>query len=387
MDENRLRYLYQRFNERTASDTEVEEFYLALLEPEAERLIKSIINKEWDNSSVVYETEVAQYKAEEIYQHIISKTPLATKTKQLWPRIAAAAAIILAIGVGVFFYMNQSVKETVQSAAYVNDIDPGKQGATLTLANGKKIKLADAANGEIAQEAGITVTKTADGQLVYAIKETNNDLNKINTLSTAKGETYKLRLPDGSLVWLNAASSLTYSANLKERGKRRVRLDGEAYFEIARDNAHPFVVESKGQQVEVLGTHFNVNAYKDEVIARTTLLEGSVNINGKILKPNQQAELSAIGIKIRDVDAQDAIAWKEGYFTYNGETLSEIMKQVARWYDVEVIFEDAGLKEKTFLGSIGRFEQISKVLNMLSRTEVASFTIEGKTIKIKKKNK
>jgi transmembrane sensor len=313
------------------------------------------------------------------------------KVRRLWPRIAAiaAAVAIMVFGVGLFLYKNQQKTSTL-IVAYANDIAPGKVGATLTLASGKKIRLGDAANGEIAKEAGIIITKTADGQIAYKIKESTFGENKINTLTTAKGETYILTLPDKSKVWMNAASSLTYSASLRERGLRKVKLEGEAYFQVAKDKAHPFIVESKGQEVEVLGTHFNISAYSDEPVIKTTLIEGGVKVtanhHSRILKPNQQALLTGNGaIKVSDVEAEYDVAWKNGFFLFNGERLESIMIKVARWYNVEVEYADPAFKSKTFIGTISRFEKVSKVLNMLERTDVATFKIEGNKIIIGKK--
>lgn len=313
------------------------------------------------------------------------ETPL-----KLWPRVVAAAVAIIIIGAGLFYYNVKQKDQPEQAVVHHVDIEPGKQGATLTLASGQKIRLSDAVNGELAKEAGVSITKSEDGQLVYEIQNSESDGNKINTLSTSNGETYKLRLPDGSLVWLNAASSLTYTASLIERGKRTVRLNGEGYFQVAKDKAHPFIVESNGQQIEVLGTHFNVSAYGDDPQTKTTLEEGSIKIASgaerRILKPNQQAILSEKGIQVKEIDAELALAWKSGFFLFDRESLESIMIKVARWYDVEVMYTDPALKAKTFTGTISRFEKISQVFSMLEQNEVANFKIEGRKITISKMN-
>lgn len=319
---------------------------------------------------------------------------MGAKRVTLWPRIAVAASIALAVSVGGYFYYTNQHSKIQQTPTYVADIAPGKLGATLTLANGKKIRLSDAAKGQLAREAGVAISKTANGQLIYEFKAlpggaVENNLGAINTLTTAKGETYILTLPDNSKVWLNAASSLTYSAALTERRQRRVKLSGEAYFEITKDKQHPFIVETDKQEVEVLGTHFNVDSYADQPETKTTLLEGSVKVTGKsgvkIIKPGQQAILSENSIKVADVEAEDAIAWKNGYFMFDIETLESVMQKISRWYDVTVVYEDPALKSKTFLGTISRFENVSKVLNMLERTDEARFSIKGRTIYISKK--
>lgn len=319
--------------------------------------------------------------------------------RKLYPfrRIAAAAAIAaLIFGAGLFYY-NLNIHDQTDQVVYKKDIAPGKSGAILTLANGKKVRLNDAANGEVAKEAGITITKTADGQVVYSVSSPQNEAKQsYNILTTAKGETYMLILPDKTTVWLNAASTIKYSASLNTMEERRVQLSGEAYFQVSKDKKHPFIVETNKQTIKVLGTHFNVNAYEDEGKTRTTLLEGSVQVSihtqvpggageSEILKPNQQAILNGGKFRVSDVDAQDAIAWQQGYFAFNSETLEEIMNRVERWYDVKVIFEDPSLKKETFIGSVSKYEQVSKVLRLLAGTNTVTFKIEGSTIRVSRK--
>lgn len=246
-------------------------------------------------------------------------------------------------------------------------------------------------NGELARQAGVKVTKSASGEIIYEITsaaKVENQGGAINTLSTARGETYQLRLPDGSRVWLNAASSITYSANLLQHGKRKVRLQGEGYFEITKDKVHPFVVESKGQQVEVLGTHFNVKAYGDEPAMATTLLEGSVMVSqaGKevILKPGQQALNKDNAFAVAIVDMNETIAWKNGLFMFKGEKISEIMKKVQRWYDVEIVYNDGKVGALKFSGTISRYDHVSKLLDILETTGRVHFKIEGRRIIVTK---
>jgi transmembrane sensor len=317
------------------------------------------------------------------------------KTVRLWPRVVAAAAAIMVLGAGVLFYNSKTALEDARPPVQLaHDVAPGVQGATLTLANGQTIRLSDAANGQIAQQAGVRVSKTADGQVVYQVKSSASEVttSMMNTLKTEKGETYILTLPDKSKVWLNAASSLTYAANLNEPGKaslRKVKLVGEAYFEIAKDKAHPFVVESGGQLIRVLGTHFNVSAYAGEEV-RTTLLEGSVDVSAdargrQVLKPGQQAVLSAQDLSVKEVNPDYAVAWMKGYFMFNNETLETAMLKIARWYNVEVVYDDHALKKETLFGTISRFGNISGILKMIERADVVRFTIEGNTVHVKRK--
>jgi len=304
------------------------------------------------------------------------------RTIRIWPRILTAAAVVAVLfGAGLFYHNLKSNKP--DQIVYKNDVAPGKSGATLTLANGKSIKLTEANNGELAEEAGVVITKSDNGQLIYEIKSHSGAANTFNTLSTAIGETYKLRLPDGTFVWLNASSRLTYTAKLLEEGKRSVKLEGEGYFEVAKDKSHPFVVESRGQRVEVLGTHFNVNAYHDEPVIKTTLLEGRVRVTqhneSKQLKPGEQSINTGNHIIINKADTELAIAWKNNKFIFDSQHIDDIMRMISRWYNVEVIYTSEISKE-TFWGSISRFDNVSQVLKKLESTEKVHFKIEGRKI-------
>jgi transmembrane sensor len=271
-------------------------------------------------------------------------------------------------------------------------VRPGSVGATLTLGDGQEIKLADQQIGKLAQTGGVQISKLANGQLLYEIQDQNNQENQINTLSTARGEVYQLRLPDGSRVWINSASSISYNTNLNNQqrgGQRIVRLSGEAYFEIAKDKKHPFVVKTTGQQVEVLGTHFNISAYPSDKFTHTTLVEGVVKVSNasesRLLKPNQQAELAGSGLKVTDINAAYEVGWKDGVFVFNYEPLEAVMTKISRWYDLKIVYVDSSVKEELFFGTVSKFEQLSKALNMLARTEVVRFEVEGKTVRVFKK--
>lgn len=301
----------------------------------------------------------------------------------LWPRVAVAAAVATMIFGTVLFY--QQDKNKALESAYSKNIKPGKQGATLRLANGQNIRLAEVGAGELVRQAGISIRKSKDGQLIYEINSLEGSENPTNTLFTANGQTYQIRLPDGSVVWLNAGSSLTYHEKLAHEGQRRVILSGEAYFEVAKDKSLPFIVATKDQDIAVLGTHFNVRSYGDEPIVTTTLLEGSVKIEDKsqhnlVLKPGQQARLKAQSFSVTKVNAEDAIAWKNGMFVLDNQDLESIMKQASRWYNVEISFEDESLKTEVFRGSVSRFENISQLLEVLESTGSVHFKWKGRRI-------
>lgn len=309
------------------------------------------------------------------------------KILRLWLKIIAVAAVLAVVYLGVYFFNNQPEKVAAVPTVTAHDIKPGGYGATLTLANGRKVSLANASRGEIGRESGIVITKSDDGKLVYQVSETVSDPNASNTLSTARGETYQVRLPDGSLVYLNAASSLTYTTSLIQNGKRIVTLSGEGYFEVAKDKQHPFIVKTDRQEVEVLGTHFNISSYADDAVEKTTLLEGSVKLsasgNSRVLKPGQQAKLSAGKITISETDTDLAVAWKNNEFVIESENIETIMKMISRWYNLEVVY----LGEKTsqrFSGQVSRFDKLSKVLEIVESTGEAHFDLKGRTVYVSK---
>lgn len=310
---------------------------------------------------------------------------------RLWPRLLAAASVAAVLMLGAYFYNRQDPISAKHSQLIVQDIAPGKNGATLTLANGQKILIADALSGKIATESGVSISKTADGQIVYEIEEDKTGEIAYNTLSTTQGEQTRVRLPDGTLVFLNAESSLTYPTNFASTNERQVSFKGEAYFEVAQDKRHPFIVNTKKQRVEVLGTHFNIESYDDKKETKTTLVEGSVKIWGlngtnKMLKPNQQAILSEDGIEIVPIEAEYEVAWKEGFLMFNNESLERIMSKICRWYKVKVVYEDESLKRTSFIGTINRFENLSTVLKILEKTKVAEFVINKDVLVIRRKS-
>ncbi|MES2458465.1 MAG: FecR domain-containing protein [Bacteroidota bacterium] len=318
---------------------------------------------------------------------LAKRLPLFRKRISLWPRIGIAAAIAtMVFGAGLFYYrLNQDQSNVT---AYKNDVAPGKMGATLTLASGKKIRLTDVVNGELAKEAGVTITKSADGKLVYAMGTDAEQPDKINTLSTANGETYELRLPDGSSVWLNSASTLTYNASLNENGKRTVKLSGEAYFQVAKDKQHPFIVQTGNQQVEVLGTHFNVNSYSDEPFVATTLEEGSVKVSSgamvKMLKPGQQSLNNGTEISVAEADLENITDWKNGDFFLDGVDFKVAMRKIARWYDVEVIYDGSVSDNIKSGGWVSRKNPLSAVLKSIESSGLVHFRIDGRKIYVSK---
>jgi len=337
------------------------------------------------NHGTLEDTDYNAAKSE-IWSKIKKRRHIKLKKASLIPRIAAAAIILLSIGIGAYLQITPSKNIQSQNLIADNVIEPGGNKAILTLSNGKRISLTTVANGELAKDAGMKITKTTDGQLVYEISDAISYSEKaevFNTIETPFGGQYLVKLPDGTKVWLNAASSLRYPVNFKD-SERKVELSGEGYFEVAHNKAAPFIVVSGKQTVKVLGTHFNVNTYADEPFIKTTLLEGSVQVSNhhnvnKTLKPGQQALLNGPAIEIISVDSEQAIAWKKGDFAFEGTTLESIMRQISRWYNVEVVYQGT-IAEVEFGGSISRSKSVNEVLKVLQMTQGVHFKLEGRRI-------
>lgn len=302
-------------------------------------------------------------------------------------RMAAAAAVIGLLLAGTLLWVNRHHRnEIVQRNSYTHDVLPGSDKATLTLANGSTVTLEDAKNGTLAQQGAAKVVKIG-GKLAYG--STNADSKEVlyNTVSTPRGGTYQIELTDGSKVWLNAESSLRFPTAFAGK-QRRVEVTGEAYFEVADRKSMPFVVSVNGAEVQVLGTHFDVMAYSDEDALKTTLLEGAVKFvsGGKIslLRPGQQSQMTSDGkdgqIKVvNDVDVGEVIAWKNGLFQFEKADIGTVMRQLARWYDVDVEYRNKSEGDLLHV-EIPRNTKLSDVLKALEVAGAGKFELEGKRI-------
>ncbi|QEH40618.1 FecR domain-containing protein [Chitinophaga sp. XS-30] len=301
-------------------------------------------------------------------------------------RIAAAAVLVLTVTTGLYFLLKDrpEANEALVSVKPIEDVAPGGNRAYLTLADGRQIALDSIDNGTLAQQAGMVISKTAEGEVVYTPSKTSPHIpiteNPIfNTITTPKGGQYQVVLPDGSKVWLNAASSLTFPATFDGMTSRSVNLTGEGYFEVTHQNKKPFLVKSITQTVQVLGTHFNINSYQDEEAVRTTLLEGAVRIFStklnlsKTLSPGQTATHQNERITIEAAD-ETAVAWKNGMLEFKQADLKSILRQVARWYDLTIVYQGAASTEK-FTGGISRESNLSELLYILEGMGI-NFRIE-----------
>lgn len=304
---------------------------------------------------------------------------------------SAAAAVVIFAAAALYLLLPKSSHGPHSQSIYANDIAPGSNKATLTLADGSKIDLNDAHIGNLDKTGPVKIVKAKDGQIVYDApgQQATKPQIAYNLVTTPRGGQYQVILPDGSLAWLNAASSIRFPTGFSGQ-TRKVEITGEVYFEVAKKidpatgKRQPFIVGSNNQQVEVLGTHFNINAYSNENAVRTTLLEGSVKVSllpshdARILKPGQQSTVAGASLQIASADTVMAIAWKNGEFQFDQADIKDVMRQAERWYNVDVEYQ-GDIKGKKFVGSISRSLPASKFLNILSYTGV-KFKIEGKKI-------
>lgn len=384
-----LRYLDEP--ENLAVQTEVEQF--RLLSTDNERLFQEL-SKVWEISGKASilagkDSEYIKCKLDEIYLLSEQSSPITRRYSFSSFKWVAAAMVLLISSLFLFYYKNNIYKPHT----YLSDVKPGGDKALLTLADGKKIVLTNIDVGAVTKQDGLTISKTKDGQLVYHIdantKGYKNKNREFNTIETPKGGVWQVILPDGTNVWLNAMSSLKYPLIFEQNKKRVVELRGEAYFEVAKNETAPFIVQTKKQEVEVLGTHFNVNSYVDEANVKTTLLEGRVKVRSLqnpnsevLLYPGEQSSLTSDKININKVDAEKYIDWKEGYFFFNNEKQESILKKIARWYNVEIVYMDEAAKNVTYYGSLSRFNNVSKILQKFEQTGEVHFEINNNKISV-----
>ncbi len=359
---------------------------------QAKTVLQSLVFKEsWPES---VKLEQALNKAlEEIDKDRNTSTSLTNSPKNRysgWIGWAAAAVLLFSV-IGWWFFTHTELRTdlvTKNAAPAVGTIMPGGNKAILTLDDGSKILLDSVGKGAITTEGNVEVVKTGEGHLFYK-NDGSVAEERFNTVSTPRGGQYQLTLSDGSKVWLNAASSLKYPTVFLGN-ERKVELTGEGYFEVAPNDQQPFLVKINDVQVKVLGTHFNINGYSEEAATATTVVSGQVKVtrneNELLLGPGQQA-IASVGVdalqKRNRVDTEAVIAWKNGRFVFNSVHLDVILQQVARWYDVEIVYE--GRTDETFSGALPRSENVTKLLNILDATGKVGFKINGKQIIVKAK--
>ena len=387
MERNELISLIEKYLDGTATDKERQEvltWYHSIDHSRIEIPLEDSFEKKEVRDRIRYKLE----------QYIAQERPV---RKIAWHRWAAAAVILL-IGGGSYFWIHADFQGTrkpgITLSSLKKDVPPGGNRATLTLANGKKVILDNVHNGQLAIQGKSKVMKVDSGLLAYNSQLTAHNAQstivQYNTLTTPRGGQYRLNLPDGTKVWLNAASSITFPTAFTGN-KREVEVTGETYFEVAENTAMPFVVKKGDVEVQVLGTHFNVNAYEDESALKVTLLAGKVKIisgNGRkqssLINPDEQAQVNRNGsIMINTaVDTSETVAWKNGKFKFDNTSLTELMRQLSRWYNVRIVYsgnvkEDAN--KYAFVGEIERDSNLSIVLKLLELGGV-HFAIKGRDL-------
>jgi ferric-dicitrate binding protein FerR (iron transport regulator) len=383
--------LLNKYLSNECTPQEAEELFEHLEKDEAGRLLlknlQAGFNQELNQPKPI-DPQISQHVWEKLEASIQQQPVAKIYPFKRWISVAAAAIILITAGLFFFKPQPHTTRLASRKERYRNDIAPGSNKAMLTLANGTVIILNQAQNGLITKQGQTSVNKVSNGLLSYQAVASANSPIQYNTVTTPKGGEYQVILPDGTAVWLNAASSLKFPTAFTGT-ERDVELTGEAYFEVAKNKAMPFKVTANNVKVEVLGTHFNVNAYDDESALKTTLLEGSVKLsNGSehvMLIPGQQGSLGRQGgsFQVATVDTDDAVAWKNGNFSFAKEDIQSILRKVARWYNVDIVYQENAPKKQIW-GTVSKFENVSEVLKMIELTGVAHFEIEGRRITVMK---
>ena len=348
-------------------------------------------------------TEFTPDELQELRQSILQKIHKRTAADidmprrrhfRMWRRAAAAILIIMAGAAFFIFRQNHAAEPMVTispSPTPASEVLPGGNRATLTLHDGSTILLDEAATGSLAQQGNIQVRKEKDGQLVYTAsgKQGSPDNIQYNIVATPKGGQYQVHLPDGTKVWLNAASSIRFPTGFTGK-ERAVSVSGEAYFEVAHNARQPFVVTAGETIVQVLGTRFNIMAYDNEEMTKTTLAEGAVKISDAgrtaMLRPGEQMQVNAQEFKlVKHADVEAELAWRNGLFHFKNAGIRAVMKQVERWYNISVEYEGS-LPEKQFNGKVPRNVNLSELMEILSFYDDMQCTIEHNTISIKRRS-
>jgi len=388
----RLNYLYQQWLKDRCTAAEHRELMALMNELQDDPFLHELLDKSWSVCSEQEGQGLSAARATSIY-HAIIKTPQKDRSFSFWKIGPAAAILLIACSIFYFSRVRVGVKANNREIAAIADVQPGSSKAILTLANGKRIALDQAHIGMQLEQSNLQINKSDTGSVSFSLSNAdtlvNQDESIWNTVATPKGGFFTVTLPDGSRVSLNASSSLSFPSNFQH--KREVKIVGEAYFEVAKSEGvngvdyRPFTVSVGSQKVEVLGTKFNVSAYAETNTIVTTLLTGSVKLTARktpqpahtvILKPGEQAVLNESDqkIKVAQADMEEAMAWKDGYFLFNNQSIKEIMDNIARWYDVEVDYQ-GNVQSVRILGIYDRSKSLKTLLKDLERTGKVHFDL------------
>ncbi|MDT3401440.1 FecR family protein [Mucilaginibacter terrae] len=392
LNNERFNYLLNRYINKECSADEFAEFFTYIENPAYDELMQERMKESL--KTLTPGADVHQVDWDSIYSNIINHDNGSSRIRRMFSRkLAAAAAVVILCTAGLSWWLvnrGQPVQH-VAKVTKVKDVQPGTDKAVLQLADGRRIVLNNTGNGVLAKQGSTSVKQQNGGVLAYDAGNQEEGANPslTNTLSVPAGGKYMIILPDESKVWLNSNSSLTYAAAFTG-AKREVVLKGEAYFEIAKDARHPFIVKSGRSTVQVLGTHFNISAYPDESLSEVTLCEGSVRLSVgnqfALLKPGDQASFNRHDdmIALKEVDVEEAIDWKNGYFQFDNAGIEKVMNKIKRWYNIDVAFQGAKPDVK-FTGMISRNNKLSKILNLLQSTGGVDFEITDNKVIVKNK--
>jgi len=373
MPNERLTYLLVQASRKQATAEEYDEL-LGLIQGDSTGDVLQELDELHAPAAV---TPFTEHERDAMFEAVLSADRPTKVVRPFFRRWMAAAAVIALIA-GTYFFVARNNTQAPPVAQKPANLPPGHQGAILTLSNHQQIVLDSAANGSLANEGGTTVQKT-NGQITYIAGNTNTVL--YNTMTTPRGRQFQLVLPDGSRVWLNASSSITYPTAFTGN-ERKVTVTGEAYFEVQHDASKPFSVVTAKETVTVLGTHFNVMAYDDEPAIHTTLLEGSVKVSAggqnNIIRPGEEAVLANNSLQVKKTDTTNAVAWVRGQMALENATIETVMRQVSRWYNVDVKLE-GDMPPTKFFGMIDRNVYLPDLLSVL---EAKGFQtrMEGNTL-------
>ncbi|PWJ58640.1 FecR protein [Dyadobacter jejuensis] len=384
---SKIAILFQKYYGGTATIEETNELMELINTSQYDSEMYQLLEEAWRKTELdadVFSSELSQNMLDHILDtQLAYKEPTRTLPIYKWMKYAATVLIILGIGLGIS-YWQRNQKPVKLSDHSTHEILPGGHKAALTLADGTIIPLDSLSNGKLAEQGGVVITKTENGKLVYKVVGPTEGRIKghLNSISTPRGGQYEIELPDGSIAWLNASSTMRFPTEFA-KDERKVEIEGEVYFEIKKDIHRPFKVRFGPNEIDVLGTHFNVMYYSDEDLTAATLIEGSVLLNTSTarnqLKPGQQALVKNTGQTIvKTVDTDKILAWKNGFFHFEDDGIQSVMRQVSRWYDIEVVYEGTPTSRQ-LTGKVSREVGISELMEMLQYAGI-KYRIEGKRI-------
>ncbi|MGJ1432717.1 FecR family protein [Sphingobacterium spiritivorum] len=391
MTGDQIQDLFRKYYDKTASDKERQQLFYWISQQNNREKAEELLLLHYNQEFEVADNSLPEIDPDALLQYILATQPAPEHTsgKIRWIKPLSIAASIL-IAFGIYFFYQSQTKQPLITDTTTYDIPAGGNKAILTLSDGNKVILDSLSDGAAIEEGNIRITKSDDGQVTYSVRSAATSRNTFNTIETPVGGFYQIQLPDGTRVWLNALSSLKFPTSFTA-GSRKVQLKGEAYFEVAKDKSKPFIVDVNDMQVTVLGTHFNINSYTPQSAIYTTVLEGSVAVSKSDLKktvlPGQQLQYNGDNMMQLEsnVDLDQIMAWKDGYFTKKSISLNALMAEVARWYGVNIVYSEPIQAE--FVMKLPKDISLKELITVLELTEEVKFDLNTKTLKVMKTKK